>query len=164
VAFIIAITATNHAYLSDTLPAAIAINSELLAVSFLNSSCRVSECPVSLGYSEMQITSPKRDAAMPRNQLLRRDAKGYFYRNLGWLLRDDGQRGAQPKFLLGRDEQQATDRLRRLERMWQCVEQTFEPSKSSDKPTWDSRTLDIAKAIGRGDYEYRLRRQNRPGS
>ena len=47
---------------------------------------------------------------------VKRDKKGYYYRNLGWLYRGNGEKWTQPKFLLGRDEGEALDRLRRLER------------------------------------------------
>ena len=100
---------------------------------------------------------------MPRIQSLKRDSKGYLYRNLGWFSQEDGQHGTQPKFLLGRDEAQAIERLRRLERMWELVEQNFEPTEVSKKPTWEDETLRIAKAISRGEHTYCLRRQNLPG-
>jgi DNA-binding CsgD family transcriptional regulator len=97
-----------------------------------------------------------------RTQTLKRDGKGYLYRNLGWFPRDDGQPGTQPKFLLGRDEDQAVERLHRLERLWELVEQHHEPSQPS-KPAWDDTTLPIAKAISRGEHTFRLPRQNLPG-
>jgi hypothetical protein len=100
---------------------------------------------------------------MPRIQSLKRDSKGYLYRNLGWFSQEDGQHATQPKFLLGRDEDQAIERLRRLERMWELVEQNFEASELSKKPTWEDETLRIAKAISRGEHIYYLRRQNLPG-
>lgn len=100
---------------------------------------------------------------MPRIQSLKRDSKGYLYRNLGWFSQEDGQHGTQPKFCFGRDEAQAIERLRRLERMWELVEQNFEPTEVSKKPTWEDETLRIAKAISRGEHTYCLRRQNLPG-
>ena len=42
---------------------------------------------------------------------IRSDSTGLKYRNLGWLWNKTRTRLVQPKFLLGRDEQEARDRL-----------------------------------------------------
>jgi len=94
---------------------------------------------------------------------VKRDKKGYYYRNLGWLYRGNGEKWTQPKFLLGRDEGEALDRLRRLERLWELGQRHHEDEYADGKPTWDDLTLAVGKAIGRGEHVFRLGRQNWPG-
>ncbi len=100
---------------------------------------------------------------MPKTQSVKQDSRGYYYRNLGWLSRDGRTGATQPKFLLGRDADQAIERLHRLECLWKLVEREFEATELDNRPTWNSETLCIAKAISRGEHVYRLRRQNLPG-
>jgi len=100
---------------------------------------------------------------MNHTKTVKRDNKGYYYRNLGWLSRGEGKKWTQPKFLLGRDERDALDRLRRLERLWECVERRHEEEFGDRKPTWTEKTLAVGKAISQGKHTFRLARQNCPG-
>ncbi len=100
---------------------------------------------------------------MNRAKTLKRDKKGYYYRNLGWLSRGNGEKWTQPKFLLGRNEREALDRLRRLERLWELVKQHHESEYADGKPTWDKLTLAVGRAICRGEHVFPLPRQNQPG-
>ena len=100
---------------------------------------------------------------MKRDKALKRDGKGYVYRNLGWLPGNDGKKPAQPKFLLSRDDDQAIERLRRLERLWDLVKQHHEAEYSDGKPVWDKVTLAVAKAIARGERAFVLPRRNQRG-
>ena len=97
---------------------------------------------------------------MKQLKSLKRDGKGYLYRNLGWLSQNGRDKQSQPKFLLGRDEGHALDRLRRLERLWSLIEQHHRTESFSGKPTWDQITLAVGKAISRGDHIFHLDRQN----
>ncbi len=95
---------------------------------------------------------------------LRSDKKGYYYRNLGWIRNRGETSYGQPKFLLGRDAAPAGERLRRLELLWGLVEKHHRAEYGEDeRAVWDDRTLEIAKAIARGETIYRLPRQNQPG-
>ena len=99
---------------------------------------------------------------MKQLKSLKRDGKGYLYRNLGWLSRNGRDKPSQPKFLLGHDEGLALDRLRRLERLWSLIEQRHRAEPLSGQPTWDRITLAIGKAISRGEHTFHLARQNQP--
>ena len=99
---------------------------------------------------------------MKQLKSLKRDGKGYLYRNLGWLPQNGRGKPNQPKFLLGHDEDQALDRVRRLERLWSLIEQRHRAEPLSGQPTWDRITLAIGKAISRGEHTFHLARQNQP--
>jgi len=80
----------------------------------------------------------------------KRDSAGRYYRNIGYTR--DGSR-SQPKFYLGRDEVQATERLARIIRLWQWVRDDLH--KDEPRAIWGP-LLDLAKAIGAGGTVYRL--------
>jgi len=80
----------------------------------------------------------------------KRDAAGRYYRNIGYAKEGSRQ---QPKFYLGRDEVEATERLARLVRLWQWVRD--EIHKDSAHPIWGP-FMDVAKAIGAGKPFYAL--------
>jgi integrase len=82
----------------------------------------------------------------------KRDAAGRYYRNIGYTKEGSRQ---QPKFYLGRDEIDATERLVRIVRLWQWVRN--EIHKGDTYPIWGP-FLDIAKAIGAGKPFYTLPR------
>lgn len=94
---------------------------------------------------------------------IRSDSKGYYYRNLGWVPNRSGTKLVQPKFLLGKEINQAQERLGRLLRFWRLVESHHQDEFPGERPAWDDVTLDIAKAICRGEHTYPLARRNEPG-
>jgi hypothetical protein len=83
---------------------------------------------------------------------LRVDAKGYFFRNLGYEIRRNGRR-SQPKFILGKDRVLAEERLRRIEQVWNIIVKDHE--ENTDRPpTWNEPALEIARAVARGDTTF----------
>lgn len=89
---------------------------------------------------------------------LKADAKGHFYRNLGWHPNRSETKLTQPKFLLGRDESSARERLVRLEKLWSLVEQQYATEYRDGKAVWDVVTLEIGRAIARGEHTFKLER------
>lgn len=107
---------------------------------------------------------------MGRKAGLKPDARGRYYRNLGYL------NNGQPKFILGDDPDEAERRNERLERLWKAVCERWHrlPSASTtndgefisavgfmdgsvvsvrgkgERPTWDDVSLTLAKAIADG--------------
>lgn len=107
---------------------------------------------------------------MSRRKELEPNAEGLFYRNLGYL-----EKGGQPKFRLGTNRELAEMVNKRLERLWSQVKTVWHPGKQvvsfdgyrhrlavrdasgtisaddpltlTERPTWDSLTLAIGKAI-----------------
>lgn len=75
------------------------------------------------------------------------DNRGYFRRDLG--VDSDGN---QPRFVLGRDEQQALLRKARLEALWAIIE------SDGGGCCWDAFTLAIGKAVARGEVMFGLPR------
>ncbi len=77
---------------------------------------------------------------MGRKATLGMASNGQFCRNLGYL-----QSGGQPKFLLGKDEDQAGLRNAKLELLWKIVAEG-----QAGRPFWDIPSLNIAKAFSGG--------------
>lgn len=97
-------------------------------------------------------------------QSVKHDSKGYFYRNIGWMSRIEGGKVTQPKFLLGRDEHEASNRLQRLQKLWELVAKHHEEEYADGKPRWTEVTLAVGKAISRGNHTFKLPRQIPPGT
>jgi integrase len=74
---------------------------------------------------------------------LRRLSDGRFYRNIGYLVS-----GQQPKFMLGRDEAEATLRAAMLEKLWAVACELAR--EMGDDPAWDRNLLPVAKAVAQG--------------
>ena len=162
-AFIIEVTFVFIVVFCDTVLYLNAPISEFQGVLFLICYGFVSESPLVYSNQKHDSYSQERHSMTATGKTLKTDQKGYIYRNIGWLPTPDGKKPSQPKFLLGKDESQALERLRRLEHLWELVQKNFEPIKSNDRPIWGKVTLDVGKAIGRGEHTFRLPRQNRHG-
>lgn len=80
----------------------------------------------------------------------KRDSAGRYYRNIGYTKEGSRQ---QPKFYLGQEELQATERLARIMRLWGWVR---EARFADDGHSIWGPFLDVAKAIGAGETVYRL--------
>lgn len=75
---------------------------------------------------------------------LSRTSDGRWVRHIGYL-----ESGSQPKFYLGRDEHEAILRTAQIARFWKCwVSHNIE---LDDPIYWNEYTLEIAKAIAKGD-------------
>lgn len=79
----------------------------------------------------------------PRKTKLKRNARGVFTRELGYL---DRVRRKQPKFSLGTDEKQAEIRVARISEVFD------ECRRITDLPMWTDFGLYAARLIGRGIY------------
>ena len=84
------------------------------------------------------------------------ESNGQYTRNLGWKLDEKTGKYTQHKFYLGTDLKQAERRKQRLEELWEHIERTH---TGEGKPTWDSMTLKIAKALARGEVQIVVERQ-----
>ena len=96
--------------------------------------------------------------------------KGLFFRSLGWLC--ERGRYKQPKFYLGRDEQEANRRNLRLEQLWRCLlekwhrapplETTFMEDfvlwQKGERLVWNPVLLGAARAISKGETTYLMPR------
>jgi len=92
--------------------------------------------------------------------------KGVFFRSLGWLCEEG--RYKQPKFYLGREEQEAERRNLRLEQLWRCVVEKWEKGpalettfledfvlwQKGERPAWNGVLLDAARALAKGENAY----------
>jgi hypothetical protein len=92
--------------------------------------------------------------------------KGVYFRSLGFVCEEG--RYKQPKFYLGRDQQEAERRNLRLEQLWRCVVQKWERGpalettfmeefvlwKKGERPAWNDLLLDAARAVARGETTY----------
>jgi hypothetical protein len=92
--------------------------------------------------------------------------KGVYFRSLGHVC--EAGRYRQPKFYLGRDEQEAERRNLRLEQLWRCVEQKWERGpalettfmedfvlwQKGERPAWSALLLDAARAVAKGETTY----------
>jgi len=87
---------------------------------------------------------------------LKSNGQGYYYRNLGWAWDKSGTKLSQPKFMLGTDRRQASDRIGGLERLWELVKRRHEAQGFDGKPRWHAVTLAVGKAIARGEHVFRL--------
>jgi len=79
-----------------------------------------------------------------------------FYREIG-----KNRDGKAPRFYLGDDEKRAMVNNARLEEMWDGVEERWHDFREaklavSPFPCWDSVTLQLAKAISKGEYKIEL--------
>jgi integrase len=80
-----------------------------------------------------------------------------FYREIG--KREDGK---PVRFYLGAVEKLATANVARLEALWKSVESRWEqrylddPHEASPFPCWDAVTIQLGKAIGKGEYTIQL--------
>jgi hypothetical protein len=75
------------------------------------------------------------------------DRRGRYTRRIGWK-RDQTGKLDQPIFYLGTDPVQARRREDRLVEFWQHIEQTYQ---GTDRPLWNSLTLEIGREIGKGN-------------
>jgi len=89
-----------------------------------------------------------------RRKELRPDAKDRYYREIGWKPNGSGTKLIQHRFYLGKDRHEAEIRIRLLEKLWKSIE----AQNGNGKSSWNERTLDIAKAIARGDTSYAVPR------
>lgn len=76
-----------------------------------------------------------------------------FYREIG-----ERAGGKPPRIYLGDDERTARGNVVRLEGLWEGVEARWsdlqaEGMADTDRPTWDEVTLQLAKAVGRGEFK-----------
>ncbi len=94
---------------------------------------------------------------MRRRKGWKPESKGQYTRNLGWKLDHRTGRYSQHKFYLGTDLKQAERRRQRLEELWELIEQR---APVSEKPTWTSIGLKIAKALARGELQIVVERGN----
>lgn len=86
-----------------------------------------------------------------RKTNLKVDKDGYYRRNIGFA---EGRNGkiSQPKISLGKQKKAAKERLARISAIWERIESS---ARLFDRrPFWDDLSLEIAKAIGRGDDEF----------
>ena len=90
-----------------------------------------------------------------RRTELRPDRDGHYRRNIGYLEREGG-RVTQPKISLGTAKRAAKDRLAKIAAIWQRIE--ADAAKTGRRPFWDVISLDVAKAIGKGETEYPVER------
>lgn len=103
----------------------------------------------------------KRDGGLGWDQ-----RKGLYFRALGFVCEAGCYK--QPKFYLGRDEQEAERRNRRLEQLWRCVKEKWERGpvlettfmddfvlwQKGERPAWNAVLLDAARAVARGETTY----------
>jgi len=92
--------------------------------------------------------------ATKRQEMRPNRATGNFERLLGW--KEDIQTGTvrQHKFYLGRDQAAAMLANQRLERLWAIVE-----SEAGDMDArWDWLTIEMGKAIAKGETEFKVPR------
>ena len=90
------------------------------------------------------------------------DSAQQHYREIG-KKRD----GKAPRFYLGADEKQATVNSARLEALWAGVEKRWQDFMDEGVPNspfacWDSVTLQLGKAIGKGEYTIQLEYDEAP--
>lgn len=76
------------------------------------------------------------------------DPRGYYCRQIGWVLSQNGKK-QQQKFLLGKDLTQAERRERKLRELWDRYASGLE----DDQPLWPSDLLQVAKLVARGVEE-----------
>jgi hypothetical protein len=84
--------------------------------------------------------------AMRRKKLWKPDADGYYSRQLGWKLSPTGKR-VQHTFRLGTEQRDAELRELKLRTLWERVERGCAPAAA----LWSDTTLELGKAIARGD-------------
>src|SRR3954469_16838927 len=84
------------------------------------------------------------------------DGRGNFKRELGWKAQDE--EFIQHRFYVGKDREQAVQRILRLERLWANVGgawntelMPFAVRRVYPCPVWTVHTLAIGMAIARGD-------------
>src|SRR5947209_2989448 len=92
--------------------------------------------------------------------------KGVYFRSLGWVCEAGSYK--QPKFYLGREEQEAERRNLRLEQLWRCVVEKWEKGPAlettfledfvlwqrGERPAWNTVLLDAARAVAKGETTY----------
>lgn len=91
---------------------------------------------------------------------------GRYERRIGWDWHGVKEKYIQPKFYLGKDRSKAELANRRLEQLWDFVqdeqevwEKQFGPRPAPcDRPLWDSVTLKIAKAVAKGEVTFIVER------
>ena len=86
--------------------------------------------------------------AVYKSKLGKPDSKGNYKRDLGKKV--DGK---QHRFYLGKDAEQAEQRMLRLESLWASIESQAERPESA---FWTDPTIQIGTAIGRGENSVRL--------
>ncbi len=84
------------------------------------------------------------------------DSAQQFYREIG-----KRENGKPYRFYLGSDPKQATASTARLEALWEGVERRWQQWSLADVantpfPCWDDVTLQLGKAIGKGEYTVQL--------
>ena len=84
---------------------------------------------------------------------LKPEKDGHHRRNVGFVHRGNG-RFTQPRISLGTVKRVAQERLDRIAAIWQRIE--LEAENVGERPLWDQLSLSIAKAIGKGQSEYRF--------
>src|SRR4051794_20575729 len=85
-------------------------------------------------------------------------------KKLGWDKRagqykkDAGKQagGGQHRFYLGDNEKKAEIAARRLEILWEAVEEWFARERDDQEPVWEDTTLAIGHAIAKGEFVCRL--------
>lgn len=87
-----------------------------------------------------------------RQTALKPERDGYYRRNVGFLPKGDGGY-KQPKISLGTVKRTAQERFDRIAAIWHRIE--LEAKQAEERPVWDKLSLSIAKAIGKGQTEYR---------
>ena len=92
-----------------------------------------------------------------RQTELKTDRDGYYRRNLGFRQNGAG-RVSQPKFNLGSVKRVAQERLEKVAAIWRRVE--LEAAEEEVKAYWRGIDWEIARAVARGQREYRVERKN----
>lgn len=93
-----------------------------------------------------------------RRKELRPDAKGRYYREIGWKRNRDDTKWVQHRFYLGSDRHEAELRVRKLEKLWELIEAIT----TDGEPCWDAETLGMGKAIASGETRYTVPRSIGP--
>jgi len=83
-----------------------------------------------------------------KSKLGKPDGKGNFKRDLG-----KKANGKPHRFYLGKDREQAEQRMERLESLWASIEANAEAPEAA---IWTDATIQIGMAIGRGENSVRL--------
>jgi hypothetical protein len=87
---------------------------------------------------------------------LKPDGDGIYYRELGWKPAKEPGKYRQHKFYLGSDRTEAQLRYLRLDQVWAATEKRWTKEQEPGRALWDETTLQIAKAISRGESSCRL--------
>lgn len=88
-------------------------------------------------------------------KILSQDDRGRFQRDIG--LEPNGNGGYKAhRFKLGSDRQAAVVRSYQLEAVWKAICKRHEREPETPRPVWDETTVEIGKAVARGDVVVKL--------